>query len=53
MFTQIWVAHIPLKKPIGDGRLRLDGSRGEVEAFSWFALGLFAAAGGEPAGRAA
>ena len=50
--TQIWLGHIPLKKAIGDGRLRLDGARSEVEAFSsWFALSLFAAAGGEPSGQ--
>jgi DNA-binding HxlR family transcriptional regulator len=52
VLTQIWLGHIPLKKAIGDGRLRLDGGRGELEAFSsWFALSLFAAAGGEPAGQ--
>jgi len=53
VLTQIWLGHIPLKNAIGDGRLRLDGARGEVEAFSsWFALSLFAAAGAKPVGKA-
>lgn len=52
MLTQIWLGHIPIKKAVRDGQLRLDGARGEVEAFSsWFTLSMFAAAGGEPAGQ--
>ncbi|HLI13928.1 MAG TPA: helix-turn-helix domain-containing protein [Alphaproteobacteria bacterium] len=52
VLTQIWLGHVPIQSAIRDGRLRLDGSRGEVEAFSsWFALSLFAAAGREPAGQ--
>jgi len=50
--TQIWLGHIPLEQAIRDGRLRLDGSRADIAAFrSWFALSMFAAAGGEPVGR--
>jgi DNA-binding HxlR family transcriptional regulator len=52
VLTQVWLGHIPIDKAIRDGRLRLDGSRVEVAAFcSWFALSMFAAAGGEPTGQ--
>ena len=51
--TQIWLGHIPIKKAIDEGLLRLDGSRGDRTAFcSWFALSMFAAAGHKPAGQA-
>jgi DNA-binding HxlR family transcriptional regulator len=51
--TQIWLGHIPIDHAIGDGRLRLDGSRGEIAAFrSWFALSTFAPAGRAPMGQA-
>ncbi|MGB7098630.1 MAG: helix-turn-helix domain-containing protein [Xanthobacteraceae bacterium] len=52
MLTQIWLGHIPIDQAIREGRLRLDGSRGDVAAFrSWFALSMFAAAGREPTGH--
>lgn len=52
VLTQIWLGHIPIEKAVCDGRLRLDGARGEVDAFcSWFALSMFAAAGREPTGQ--
>lgn len=50
--TQIWLGHVPIKKAVRDGHLRLDGARGDVEAFfSWFALSMFAAAGAAPSGQ--
>jgi len=49
VLTQIWLGHVPIDQAIRDGRLRLEGARGEVSAFrSWFALSMFAAAGREP-----
>lgn len=52
--TQIWLGHLGLDEALREGRLRLDGSRGEVAAFrSWFALSHFAPAGAAPAGVAA
>jgi DNA-binding HxlR family transcriptional regulator len=52
VLTQVWLGHIPVKQAVRDSRLRLDGSRGEVDAFcSWFALSMFAAAGRAPAGQ--
>ncbi len=51
--TQIWLGHVPLDQAIEDGRLRLDGSRGDIRAFrSWFALSMFASAGRRPMGQA-
>src|SRR5581483_2890284 len=50
--TQIWLGHVPIEEAIRDGRLRLDGARGDLAAFrAWFALSTFAAAGREPAGN--
>jgi DNA-binding HxlR family transcriptional regulator len=53
LLTQIWLGHIPIDQAIRDGRLQLDGSRGDITGFrSWFALSMFAPAGREPGGRA-
>jgi DNA-binding HxlR family transcriptional regulator len=53
VLTQVWLGHTPLDRAIDDGRLRLDGTRGDVTAFrSWFALSMFAAAGRAPPGEA-
>ncbi len=50
--TQVWLGHIPIEQAIRDGRLRLDGSRGDIAAFrSWFALNMFAPAGRESTGH--
>jgi DNA-binding HxlR family transcriptional regulator len=52
LLTQVWLGHIPIEKAIREGRLRLDGPRGEMKAFrSWFALSMFAAAGRQPTGQ--
>jgi DNA-binding HxlR family transcriptional regulator len=52
VLTQIWLGHVALKQAIDDGRVRLDGTRAEMAAFSsWFALSPFAAAGAAPAAR--
>lgn len=52
VLTQVWLGHIPIEQAIRDGRLRLDGSRGDVAAFrSWFTLNVFAPAGREPTGH--
>jgi hypothetical protein len=52
VLTQIWLGHIPIDQAIRDGRLRLDGSRGDIRAFRlWFALNMFAPAAREPIGR--
>jgi DNA-binding HxlR family transcriptional regulator len=52
ILTQIWLGHIAIGKAIREGRLRLDGARGDVAAFrSWFALSTFAPAGREPEGQ--
>lgn len=49
VLTQIYLGHIPLDEAIRDGRLHVDGSRGDVAAFrSWFGLSMFAPAGREP-----
>ena len=54
VLTQVWLGHIPIEQASRDGRLQFDGSRGDIAAFrSWFVLSMFAAAGREPAGRAA
>jgi DNA-binding HxlR family transcriptional regulator len=51
VLTQVWLGHIAIEQAIRDGRLQLDGSRGDIAAFrSWFALSMFAPAGREPAG---
>lgn len=51
LLTQVWLGHIPIREAMRDGRVRLDGERGEMAAFpSWFALSMFAAAGAVPAG---
>jgi hypothetical protein len=50
--TQVWLGHTSIEQAIRDGRLRLDGSRGDIAAFrSWFALSMFAPAGREPIGQ--
>jgi DNA-binding HxlR family transcriptional regulator len=50
--TQVWLGHITIEQAVRDGRLRLDGSRADLAAFrSWFALSMFAPAGGEPQGH--
>lgn len=47
--TQIWLGHVAIDRAIRDGLLRLDGARGDRQAFrSWFALSPFAPAGREP-----
>lgn len=52
VLTQIWLGHIPIDQAVREGRLHLDGSRGDVATFrSWFALSMFAPAGREPAGQ--
>lgn len=52
VLTQIWLGHIPIAQAVRGGRLRLDGSRGDVGAFrSWFALSIFAPAARQPAGQ--
>ncbi|HTV37478.1 MAG TPA: helix-turn-helix domain-containing protein [Xanthobacteraceae bacterium] len=52
VLTQVWLGHISINQAVRDGRLRLDGSRGDLAAFrSWFALSMFAPAGREPIGR--
>jgi DNA-binding HxlR family transcriptional regulator len=52
VLTQVWLGHISIEQAVRDGRLRLDGSRGDVAAFrSWFALSTFAPAGREPIGQ--
>ena len=54
VLTQVWLGHIPIEQAIRDGRLQLDGSRGDIAAFrSWFVLSMFAQAGREPAGHIA
>lgn len=51
VLTQVWLGHVPIDQAIRDGRLRLDGPRGGIQAFrSWFALSMFAAAGRERIG---
>jgi DNA-binding HxlR family transcriptional regulator len=51
LLTQIWLGHVSIDQARRDGGLTLDGSRQDVSAFSsWFALSLFAPAGGEAAG---
>jgi DNA-binding HxlR family transcriptional regulator len=51
VLTQVWLGHIPIEQAIREGRLQLDGSRGDIAAFrAWFALSMFAPAGREPAG---
>lgn len=53
VLTQIWLGHVTISQALGDERLRLEGSRRDVSRFrSWFALSLFAPAGGEPTGQA-
>ena len=53
VLTQIWLGHVAIAQAQRDGRLRLDGSRRDVAAFrSWFALSMFAPAGGAPTGQA-
>ena len=53
LLTQVWLGHVSIDQAIGDGRLRLDGARDDIRAFrSWFALNMFAPAGGEPTGQA-
>ncbi len=52
VLTQVWLGHISIEQAVRDGRLVLDGSRGDVAAFrSWFALSMFAPAGREPTGQ--
>jgi DNA-binding HxlR family transcriptional regulator len=52
VLTQVWLGHVTMEQAIRDGRLRLDGSRGDILGFrSWFRLNMFAPAGGEPAGQ--
>jgi DNA-binding HxlR family transcriptional regulator len=52
VLTQIWLGHVSTDQAIRDGRLRLDGSRGDKQAFrSWFALNMFAPAGRKPTGQ--
>ncbi len=51
--TQVWLGHVTIEQALGDGRLRLDGSRNDIRAFrSWFALNMFAPAGRRPMGQA-
>ncbi|MGH6672976.1 MAG: winged helix-turn-helix transcriptional regulator [Xanthobacteraceae bacterium] len=51
LLTQIWLGHVSIDRALREGRLRLDGSRGDIDAFrSWFALSMFAPAGHQPAG---
>jgi DNA-binding HxlR family transcriptional regulator len=53
VLTQIWLGHISIDQAIRDGRLRLDGSRGDMRTFrSWFTLNMFALAAREPMGQA-
>lgn len=53
VLTQIWLGHVPISQGLHDDRLRLDGSRTDMEAFrSWFALSMFAPAGRQPTGQA-
>src|SRR5579871_2458914 len=50
--TQVWLGHVTVAQSIRESRLRLDGSRRDVSAFSsWFTLSLFAPAGAQPAGQ--
>jgi DNA-binding MarR family transcriptional regulator len=52
VLTEVWLGHIPIEHAVRDGRLQLDGSRGDIAAFcSWFALSMFAPAGRKAAGR--
>lgn len=52
VLTQVWLGHISIEGAIRDGRLQLDGSRGDLAAFrSWFALSMFAPAGQESPGQ--
>ncbi len=52
VLTQIWLGHVTIDKAIREGRLRLDGTRGDVAAFrSWFGLSMFAPAGRKPTGQ--
>ncbi len=46
VLAQVWLGHLSIDQAIGDGQLRLHGTRGEIRAFrSWFALSVFAPAG--------
>ena len=52
VLTQVWLGHVTMEQAIREGRLGLDGSRGDILGFrSWFTLNMFAPAGGEPAGQ--
>lgn len=52
LLTQIWLGHAKIDQAIRNGRLRLEGSRGDVAAFRiWFVLSPFAPAGGVPTGQ--
>jgi len=45
LLTRIWLGHVAIATALRDGKLRLDGSRRDVAAFStWFTLSPFAPA---------
>jgi DNA-binding HxlR family transcriptional regulator len=50
--TEVWLGHVGIDEAVRAERLRLEGSRRDVAAFrSWFALSMFAPAGGLPTGQ--
>jgi hypothetical protein len=52
LLTEIWLGHVTIDQAVREDRLRLDGSRRDAVAFrAWFALSMFAPAGGKPSGQ--
>jgi DNA-binding HxlR family transcriptional regulator len=52
VLTQVWLGHLALDQAVREEQLRLEGSRRDVAGFrSWFALSMFAPAGGAPTGQ--
>lgn len=45
LLTRIWLGHVDIESALGDGTLRLHGSRRDIAAFrAWFTLSTFAPA---------
>jgi len=52
LLTEIRLGHVTIDQAVREDRLRLDGARRDVTGFrAWFALSIFAPAGGRPSGQ--